>query len=635
MARYRLFGLMILLLIASFLVFSCSGENDDDDNDDALDDDAADDDANDDDDSDDDNPDDDTPPTVFDQVMQTLVEEYRIFSGEPGFAVGVTHGDETVHMYATGLADLIENVALTPDMHYRVGSITKPVTATVVMQLVEEGVLDLDDRITKHLPQYWNWSNVRIRHLLSMQSGLPDYLMSTWYWLSLLCNIGQSITPGQIISFVRYESIEFEPGERCSYCNTNYILLGMIAEAATGLSMRDMIRERVVEPLGLTKTFLDMGDEPIDELVHGYADAELAGPAFGLGSDLMFLVEFIPDEYIVSGSLFDGTYLFHPTFSWTTGALVSYPKDLVKFMRAYVDGELVGPEMYAHMMDFTTCDVMGETVDYSFGMMRKKTRYGYRYGHGGKHFGYSTDTYLVRDYDVMFTLLHNFVPDQNRGLIEELVDTVITEPQDVRPPCSAPPEFFDGTEAGYVHVAFKGTINDISDDEPIPAISHTTTYRFGRWRPYYGIYAQATCDREDLVTIETYGPSTSFYFDWRGAFLQLDPRLVWVLGDDGLLESAEDTFDLAVMTLRDVLLADDNRTPLMRCVTAVPDLSKPAKLYVCDASEQTFTVGETLRVFGAFAVDRSLMRVFEYLDEHGLEQCECRREDGTWVPCGS
>ncbi|HPQ68174.1 MAG TPA: serine hydrolase domain-containing protein [bacterium] len=634
MARYQLVALLLLLLTMSFLVISC-GDDDDDDDDSSHDDDDDDDEADDDGADDDDDDNDDAPPTIFDQVMQAMVDEYRIFSGEPGFAVGVTHGDEPVHMYATGQANIIDNVALTPDMHYRVGSITKPFTATVIMQLVEEGTLSLDDPLTKYLPQYSNWSNVRIRHLISMQSGLPDYLMSTMYWINMLLNIGKPITPERIVSFVRFEPINFEPGEACSYCNTNFILLGMIAEAATGLTMKDMIRERVVEPLGLTKTFLDMGDEPIDDLVHGYADAELAGPAFGLGSDLMLLVEFIPEEYLVGDMLFDGTYMFHPTFSWTTGALVSFPEDLVKFMKAYVQGELVGPEMYEHMMDFTACDVMGETVDYSYGMMRKKTRYGYRYGHGGKHFGYSTDTYYMRDYDVMFTLLHNFVPDQNRGLIEELVDTVITEPQDVQPACTPPEGFFDGPEAGYVHVAFKGTINDISDDDPIPAISNTVTHRFARWRPYYGIYAQATCDREGIVTAESYGPSTSLFFDWRGAFLQIDPRLALVLNNVGQVDLDEDTFPLAVMTLRDVLLDDDNRTPLMRCVTAVPDTNKPAKLYVCDGDEQTYTVGETLRVFGSFAVDRNLLHVYDYLAEHELEQCECRRSDGTWVPCGS
>jgi len=618
-----------LCLCLAFFLVACAEEDDDDDNDQADDDD---DEQIDDDDTGDDDTIDDDQPVPFEQAFQALIEEYHTFSGEPGIGLGYFFSDDQPRGLTAGSADLIEQTPLSPEMFYRVGSMTKPFVATVVLQLVDEGVIGLDDLLIDYLPEYHRWEGVTVGHLLSMQSGVPDYLFSQTFWLMVFMRLGKPIGPKTLMSFVKYKPLEFEPGTSCNYGNSNYALLGMVIEKATGNPVGEEIDQRVVQPLGLEWTFLDLAGDPIDDLVHGYADIELAGPAFGLPDDLTGLSVLIPPEYMVDETLFDGTYLFHPSFSYSAGALVSCPDDLVRFMKAHVLGELVSPESAELMKTFTPCNMMGETVDYGMGMMRRPTPYGYLFGHGGKHFGYSNDTYYLPEADFVFSFLHNFVPDQNEGMIQEILDIALSGEEPLTQACTEPEDFFSTGAGPNVQLRFKGELNNLEYGFFKMGISHGYLVEGEDSSAVYGIDAWANV-ANGWAVVESYGPPINDGFDWAGVKLMFDPALLDGVTGEGLVEIGEAQDEMIGFTLLDVTLDPETELAIKRCVTGVPDFMRTSRISFCESDQLTVAPGTMLKLFVDLAVTRDEADIEAYLDAAGRSRCECKNEDDQWEPC--
>jgi len=580
--------------------------------------------------------DDDANPPTLDDTIQAMLEEYLVFSGEPGVTFAVQRGDDAIFSHAAGLSNILENKPMMPDYLFRVGSCSKPFTATVIMQLADEGVIDLDALMTTYLPQYTVWPNVTVRHLVRMQSGIPDYLFSPVFWINCLLRLGEPMSPETVVMYAMMQPIEFEPGEDCSYSNTNFVLLGMIIEAVTGHAAGFEIWNRIVKPLDLQHTFLDIEGNEIETLTHGYADAELAGIALGLPADLLDLISLIPPEYIIEGLLFDGTYLFHPSFSFTAGGVVSYADDLVKFMKAYVNGELVSEEMYEGMMDFSPCVCLDKPVDYSMAMMRRPTEFGLSYGHGGMHFGYTSNTYFIPDIDVMYSLLDNFIPDQSDFMLPELLRAVVENDATPPAPCRPPEDFFTRPDEYNLQVRFRGAINTANAEEPDYGVSSTKVLLDdGQWHAYYIDNDLATLDGllPLRVQVETYGPSSDTGFNLRGLVLNIRARVFDEADEDGLITIEPGRADDVYLYLTNVALDENGVDANKICLTAVPNRQLPGYLYLCDRDTFEPLVGKTLKLFGAFAMDWDEDNVVEYADTLGIAACECKGEEGQWNPC--
>ena len=141
-----------------------------------------------------------------------------------------------------------------------VGSLSKHITATLILMLVEEGHIKLDDELLDYFPEYEQWRGVTVDHLLSHRSGIPSYLFSQKgikkTALSLF-NIRTRIwKPRELIEGVVNEPMLFAPGEKSAYNNTNYVLLGMIAEKTMGESAEVLLDRYIFTPLGMNDTYL-------------------------------------------------------------------------------------------------------------------------------------------------------------------------------------------------------------------------------------------------------------------------------------------------------------------------------------------------------------------------------------------
>lgn len=186
---------------------------------------------------------------------------------EPGAAVLVAREGHILYRTGIGMANLELGVAIEPHMVFRLGSITKQFTAVSILMLMEQGKLSLDDDITTFLPDYPTQGHrVTVEHLLTHTSGIKSYTeMTSWppLWRT-------DMTLQELIDFFKNEPLVFAPGERWSYNNSGYVLLGAIVEAVSELSYEEFLQRHIFEPLGMTHSCYDHTDRIVPGRVAGY-----------------------------------------------------------------------------------------------------------------------------------------------------------------------------------------------------------------------------------------------------------------------------------------------------------------------------------------------------------------------------
>jgi D-alanyl-D-alanine carboxypeptidase len=225
---------------------------------------------------------------------------------------------------AAGEADLARHRPARPGDRFWVGSVTKSFVATVVMQLVAERKLRLEDTLAQRLPgRFRDGRRIRLRHLLNHTSGIPDY-MRLEPWGSAVARNPRVVIPARrLVSSAASEPLEYAPGSQASYSNTNYLVLGEVLDRVTGRPVAELLRERILEPLGLTATTF----EP---------------PNRALGADQMH-------GYDITGTRPRDVSLHRLGGPWADGAIVSNARDLAVFFGALLRGKLVPPALVAEM----------------------------------------------------------------------------------------------------------------------------------------------------------------------------------------------------------------------------------------------------------------------------------------------
>jgi len=202
-----------------------------------------------------------------------------------------------------GFADADQQTPNTLLTRFKAASLTKPLTATAILQLLERGLLTLDQPIDCWFPA-WQGYGITIAHLLTHTSGIPNYV----YHLRKELRWHLDHTPQEILAAVGSKSLLFEPGRKLSYNNTGYLLLGLIVERMTGQSLHDYVREQIFQPAGM----LASGFE--SDRLEGIALGRIKGrPGPALSPHLLFacgdLVTTTEDVYRFDLALHNGTLL--------------------------------------------------------------------------------------------------------------------------------------------------------------------------------------------------------------------------------------------------------------------------------------------------------------------------------------
>jgi len=171
-----------------------------------------------------------------------------------------------------GMANIELGVPNTPEMKFQIGSITKQFTATAILQLQEKGLLNLDDPITKYLPEYpkETGDRISIHHLLSHTSGIPNYTDMP----DLMANKALPVSVDELLSTFQDKPLDFEPGEKYKYSNSGYVVLGAIIEAVSGKTYEDYLQENILEPLKMDNSGYDHRDRIMKNRAAGYTQDE-------------------------------------------------------------------------------------------------------------------------------------------------------------------------------------------------------------------------------------------------------------------------------------------------------------------------------------------------------------------------
>lgn len=301
------------------------------------------------------------------QAMQTVLDDL-VQAGAPGAVAQVRSGAVTRN-FTSGVADLITRRPPRPDVHVRIGSVTKVFVATVILQLVAEGRLHLSDTVEQLLPGVVtgngnDGSAITVRMLLNHTSGLYDYTSDQNFSDLFYQNPFLYFTANDLVRIATSHSPDFAPGTKWEYSNTNYILLGMVIDRVTRHTYATEITRRIIKPLGLRETYL-AGHDPNIRAPHMHGYTRSPNPPNQIEDRTRF------DDYGADGEI------------------ISTMGDLNRFISAELAERLL-PARILHMMLKPTV-AAGRAVPYGLGIEIVPTLCGVTvYGHVGEVYGSST-----------------------------------------------------------------------------------------------------------------------------------------------------------------------------------------------------------------------------------------------------
>ena len=340
-------------------------------------------------------------PTTAEELQEVLDEKLENYNGT-GVSAAVIFPNGDTWSGASGIS--FGTTAVTPDMIFGAGSVTKTFIAALCLELAEDGVFRLEDALDEWLPDYPNIDNsITIMQLLNNTSGIYNITDVTEVWDAVFEDPSKSWTTEEIISGFLPEPYA-SPGEGWYYSNTNYILLGKIINEAAGSSVSTELRNRFFVPLGLTSTYFN-GEETLpSNIAHGWFDIG------GNGS--------IDDVSLISST---GIY----SVMGTAGAIFSIPEDLAKWAYALFNGNVLSQSSLDQML--TSYGTYPGTTDVGCGLgvflIGPGNNAGVELvGYTGRTFGYLTSMFYIPDYGFSVAVMIN---DDNVTCLDEITTGLI------------------------------------------------------------------------------------------------------------------------------------------------------------------------------------------------------------------
>jgi CubicO group peptidase (beta-lactamase class C family) len=337
------------------------------------------------------------------QNLQTTIEEVVQKTGTPGASTYVTMPDGTYWSGAAGVSTTETGTPMLADDRFNIASITKPIVGTVVLQLVQEGILSLEDTLDKWLPdiaQQLPYGNqITVLQLLNHTSGVQEYINADGLLDEALTDpsvLERDWTTEELLSRYVYGKQPFAaPGQGDYYSNTNYRLLESVIEAATQTSLAQQLQTRIFDPLGMTNSFFANPDQIPGGLTSGYLDIDSNGSLDVNSSSVNLL----------------GT-------KGGAGGIVSTAADVSRFYQSFLNGELLSPSnldlLKAEIINVGTLPDGIEAV-----------------GAGGSGLGWSGKTYTLPQLGISITGLTNsesLPTEPDRQLFYQTLSTILGRP---------------------------------------------------------------------------------------------------------------------------------------------------------------------------------------------------------------
>ena len=339
------------------------------------------------------------PIVAQDELLDDLLADY-VYDDEASVVLYIRYGDEEA-IAVRGLADINNNIPAKTDDRYRIASITKSFVATLMLQLVEEGLVALDDPIADYLPdeivkRVENADSATIRQMLQMTSGIYSYTDSDAFADAVYDNPSYMWTVAETITFVYDEEAYFPAGEGYEYSNTNFNLAQIIIESVTGETLAQELQANIFDPLGMDSCFLETPDKFAQNMVRGYDYDE---------------------DYEDVTEINDGIGL-------GDGGIVCSAQDLAKFPTGLVNG----------LLSEDSLDAMFDTVDdgyggqYGLGIGYDETDFGTMIWHDGATSGFQSSMQYLPDEDLVVVVLTNdFTSEIIEDIAYDALDLVLGE----------------------------------------------------------------------------------------------------------------------------------------------------------------------------------------------------------------
>lgn len=291
-----------------------------------------------------------------------------IHENEKGMgSVSIFYSGREVYRNSVGYASVEDNIPATAGTKYRVGSVSKIFTATLIMQLVEEGKLSLDDKIDTYFPDIENAREITVEHLLRHRSGIFNFTSAGSYtsWME------KEVSRSQLLDSIRIYGAVFEPGKKMEYSNSNYVLLSFIIEKETGRSLKEVVRQRIAIPCQLKDTYYGGVVDPTKNEAHSYTRM----------------------------NRWEHATETHMSVPIGAGAIVSTPTDVNTFLTCLFEGKLVKQETVVQMRQMKD--------NYGLGLFPAPFYGKTAFGHTGGIDGFQSSAFYFPEEKVAVTYLGN------------------------------------------------------------------------------------------------------------------------------------------------------------------------------------------------------------------------------------
>ena len=339
---------------------------------------------------------------TFNAAVDKIANEVLAKTGAPSASVAVVRDGKLVYANAYGTAVLESQMKASPQMRYSIGSISKQFTASAILMLAEEGRLSLDDKLVRWLPELTRANEVTVRQLLSMTSGYQDFWPQDYVMPPML----QSVTAQQIMDEWARKPLDFEPGSRWQYSNTNYVIAGVIVERVSGMPLLDFLQRRIFGPLQMTSVF---------------------------NTDISPLAPTDPARYL--------RYALGPPrpapkegrgWMFAAGELAMTASDLARWDISMIDQTILKPSSY-HDMQTEVLLTSGAGTNYGLGVSVARPNQRRLISHGGEVSGFTATNYVYPDDRVAVVVQTNLdatgASSQMANRIAELVFTPPATPE--------------------------------------------------------------------------------------------------------------------------------------------------------------------------------------------------------------
>lgn len=331
--------------------------------------------------------------------LRSLVSERMAHMAVPGAIVLLRTPDDS-WSEAFGTRQFGVDDPVTTDDSVRIGSNTKTMTGTALLQLVDARRIALEDPVSTYRPDVRNGENIRIEQLLDMRSGLKSYTQLESFNQAMDDDPARAWEPEELLSIGLAEHVSFDPGAGFEYSNTNTVLAGLIVEQLAEQPLEAVFAERICAPLGLRRTLLPaIADSSIP-------DPHPRGYMFGTNvSTLPPGSTVLPPEQqqaARAGTLRPGDYTdLNPSWCWAAGAGISTVGDLATYVEALVGGGLISDTLQRQRLDSVGAPADDAAEDAAYGLAL--ARFGPMLGHDGSLPGYQS--FMGHDPDRRTTLV--------------------------------------------------------------------------------------------------------------------------------------------------------------------------------------------------------------------------------------